>query len=169
MPQRCQPERLKKSLKKVIVDTTVMPKAIEFPTDSKLYFKSLKALVKTAQKYGVSLRQTYKKLAPKSLRMRSRYAHARQMKRAKKEENKLHTYLRRVLRDFDRKTEGMCLDKECKFLLETTKRIFNQQKHDSKKVYSVHEPHVESISKENLKKNTNSVVKPPLLSHIKKV
>lgn len=124
-----------------------MPKAIEFPTDSKLYFKSIKALVKTAQEYGVSLRQTYKKLASKSLRMRSRYAHARQMKRAKKEENKLHTYLGRVLRDFDRKTEGMCLDKECKFLLETTKRIFNQQKHDSKKVYSVHEPHVECISK----------------------
>jgi len=124
-----------------------MPKAIEFPTDSKLYFKSIKAFVKVAQEYGISLRQTYKKLAAKALRMRGRYAHARQMKRAKKEENRLRTYLGRVLRDFKRKTEGVRLDRECIFLLEITDRIFNQQKNDSKKVYSVNEPHVECISK----------------------
>lgn len=124
-----------------------MPKAIEFPTDSKLYFKAIKSLVKVAQEYKISLRQTYKELAPMALRMRGRYAHARQMKRAKKEENRLHTYLGRVLRDFERKTEGMKLDKECHFLLETIKRIFNQKKQDSKKVYSLHEPHVECISK----------------------
>lgn len=124
-----------------------MPKAIEFPTDSKLYFKSIKALVKVSQEYGITLRQTYKELAPRALRMRSRYAHARQMKRAKREEKRLRTYLGRVIRDFERKTEKMDLDKECKFLLETVKQIFKQQKNDSKKVYSIHEPHVECISK----------------------
>jgi IS5 family transposase len=74
-----------------------MPKAIEFPTDSKLYFKSIKSLVKVAQEYGISLRQTYKKLSSRVLRMRSRYAHARQMKRAKKEEKRLQIYLGRVI------------------------------------------------------------------------
>jgi IS5 family transposase len=108
-----------------------MPKAIEFPTDSKLYFKAIKSLVKVAQEYSISLRQTYKKLAPRALRMRGRYANARQMKRARKEENKLHTYLGRVLRDFERKTEGIRLDKECHFLLATIKRIFTQKKQDS--------------------------------------
>lgn len=124
-----------------------MPKAIEFPTDSKLYLKSIKSLVKVAQQYGIRLRQTYKKLASRALIMRNRYAHANQMKRAKREEKRLHTYLGRVIRDFERKSEGIYLDKECRFLLETIKRIFKQQKHDSNKVYSIHEPHVECISK----------------------
>jgi IS5 family transposase len=39
-----------KDLKKVIVDTTVMPKNIKFPTDSKLYNKVRKRLVKLATK-----------------------------------------------------------------------------------------------------------------------
>jgi transposase, IS5 family len=124
-----------------------MPKAIEFPTDSKLYLKSIKALVRTAEGLKLSLRQTYSKLAPRALNMRNRYAHARQMKRAKREEKRLHTYLGRVIRDFERKTEGMKLDKESQFLLEIVKSIFNQQRNDSNKIYSVHEPHVECISK----------------------
>lgn len=124
-----------------------MPKAIAFPTDCKLYFKSIKALVKVAEGYGISLRQTYKKLAFRALRMRNRYAHARQMKRAKREEKRLHTYLGRVIRDFERKSEGIKIDQECKFLLETIKHIFHQEKHDSKKIYSVHEPRVECIAK----------------------
>jgi IS5 family transposase len=69
------------------------------------------------------------------------------MKRAKREERRLHTYLGRVIRDFDRKTQGIKLDLEYQFLLDTVKRIFLQQKTDSPKVYSVHEPHVECIAK----------------------
>jgi hypothetical protein len=46
-------------LKKVIVDTTVMPKNIEFPTDSKLYNKARIRLVKLATKNGIELRQNY--------------------------------------------------------------------------------------------------------------
>jgi IS5 family transposase len=137
----------KKSLGKVIVDTTVMEKAIEFPIDSKLYFKSIKAIGKLAQEFKITLRQTYKKLSSRALRMRSRYAHACQMKRAKKEEKKLRTYLGRLIRDFERKIEETQLDKESAFLLETIKRIFTQERNDSKKIYSLHEPNVECISK----------------------
>ena len=39
-----------KDLKKVIVDTTVMPKNIEFPTDSQLLGKARERLVKLASK-----------------------------------------------------------------------------------------------------------------------
>jgi transposase, IS5 family len=124
-----------------------MEKAIEFPIDSKLYFKSIKAIGKLAQEFKITLRQTYKKLSSRALRMRSRYAHACQMKRAKKEEKKLRTYLGRLIRDFERKSEEIQLDKESAFLLETIKRIFTQERNDSKKVYSLHEPNVECISK----------------------
>jgi len=48
-----------KDLKKVIVDTTVMPKNIEFPIDSKLLGKARERLVKLAAKNGIALRQNY--------------------------------------------------------------------------------------------------------------
>jgi IS5 family transposase len=48
-----------KDLKKVIVDTTVMPKNIEFPTDSKPLGKARERLVKLAAKNGIALRQNY--------------------------------------------------------------------------------------------------------------
>lgn len=129
-----------------------MPKAIEFPTDSKLYLKSIKALVRTAKELEIPLRQTYSQLAPRALRKRNAYAHARQMKRSKKEEKKLHTYLGRVIRDFERKTANLKLDDEYRFLLDVVKAVFNQQRNDPKKVYSIHEPHVECISKGKIHK-----------------
>ena len=47
---------LKKSeLKKVIVDTTVQEKNIEFPTDSGLYYKALKRLVHLSSRVGIKL------------------------------------------------------------------------------------------------------------------
>lgn len=124
-----------------------MPKAIEFPTDCGLYCKAVKAITLEAKKHGVILRQNYKRLAPRALRQRNRYAHARQMKRANREQKRLHTYLRRVFRDFKRKTQGRVLDEHTSTLLGVIERVMNQKKDDSDKIYSIHEPHVECISK----------------------
>jgi hypothetical protein len=44
---------------RVIVDTTVQPKAIAFPTDAKLMHRARERLVKLAKKTGVPLRQSY--------------------------------------------------------------------------------------------------------------
>ena len=46
----------KSSLDKVIVDTTVMPKAIAHPTDSRLLEKSRQHLVRLADEYHLALR-----------------------------------------------------------------------------------------------------------------
>jgi hypothetical protein len=43
---------------KVIVDTTVRPKAVAFPTDAKLMRRALERLVRLAQKHGVRLRRS---------------------------------------------------------------------------------------------------------------
>jgi len=129
-----------------------MPKAITYPTDSRLYLKSTIAIARIAKFHGIVLRQTYKKLAPRALRMRNRYAHARQMKRAQKEEKKLRNYFGRILRDFERKSEQLALSKDTQHLLNTIRRILTQERGDSKKVYSVHEPEVECISKGKMHK-----------------
>jgi IS5 family transposase len=47
-----------KDLNEVNVDTTVQPKAIAFPTDSRLYFKMTRALVRGARKAGLVFRQS---------------------------------------------------------------------------------------------------------------
>jgi hypothetical protein len=44
---------------KVIVDTTVQPKAIAFPTDAKLMHRARERLVRLAKQHGVRLRQSY--------------------------------------------------------------------------------------------------------------
>jgi IS5 family transposase len=47
------------SLERVSVDTTVQPKAIAHPLDSRLYHRGREILVRLAQRHGVPLRQSY--------------------------------------------------------------------------------------------------------------
>jgi IS5 family transposase len=93
------------SLERVSVDTTVQPKAIAHPLDSGLYHRGREIPVRLAQRHGVPLRQSYARLGKKALRLASRSAHARQMKRARREIRRLKTYLGRVFRDVRRKLE----------------------------------------------------------------
>lgn len=53
------------SLKRVIVDTTVMEKAIAHPTDSRLLERCREHLVKAAARHGLKLRQNYNREAPR--------------------------------------------------------------------------------------------------------
>ena len=85
------------------VDTTVQDKAIAFPTDARLYHKARGALVRMAQGMGIDLRQSYARLSRLALAKHGRYAHARQMQRARREQKRLKTYLGRVIRDIERK------------------------------------------------------------------
>ena len=93
-------------LARVIVDTTVQPKAVMFPTDAKLLNRARERLVRLAQKLGVRLRQSYPRVGKLALIKHQRYAHAHQFKRANKALRKLKTYLGRVIRDIGRKIAG---------------------------------------------------------------
>ena len=46
-------------LARVVIDTTVQPKAVMFPTDAKLLNRARERLVRLAKKLGVSLRQSH--------------------------------------------------------------------------------------------------------------
>jgi transposase, IS5 family len=93
-------------LARVIVDTTVQPKNITFPTDAKLMNRAREKLVKLANKLGVELRQSYVRVGKLELIKHQRYAHARQFNRAKRALRKLKTYLGRIIRDIARKIDG---------------------------------------------------------------
>ncbi|EHP85238.1 transposase IS4 family protein, partial [Geobacter metallireducens RCH3] len=86
-----------KDLERVNVDTTVQEKAIAFPTDARLYHKARRILVRLAKRGGIELRQSYERLGKRAFIMQGRYSHARQTKRARREQKRLRLYLGRVI------------------------------------------------------------------------
>jgi IS5 family transposase len=136
-------------LSRVIVDTTVQPKNVTFPTDAKLLNRAREKLIRLAKLNGVALRQSYARVGKFALIRHQRYAHAKQFKRAKRMLKKLRTYLGRVIRDIGRKIEGNGgLEAAFAKLLALARRVREQQQRQrGPKVYSLHAPEVECIGK----------------------
>lgn len=134
-----------KEIERVNVDTTVQEKAVAFPTDARLYHQARITLVRAARKRRVKLRQSYVRVGKYAFFKQSRYRVARQLKRARKHTRKLRTYLGRVIRDIERKLPQP--DTEMAVLLGRAKRIEQQKRSDSNKLYSMHAPEVECIAK----------------------
>ena len=134
---------------KVIVDTTVQPKAVAFPTDAKLMHRARELLVRLAKGHGVRLRQSYARVGKHALIAYQRYAHAKQFKRANRALRTLRTYLGRVLRDIVRKTNGDAnLRKVFAEPLSLALRVRHQRQNQrGRKIYSLHAPEVECIGK----------------------
>uniref|UniRef100_A0A1S7LHT2 Transposase n=1 Tax=Magnetococcus massalia (strain MO-1) TaxID=451514 RepID=A0A1S7LHT2_MAGMO len=138
----------KSSLERVSVDTTVQPKNIAHPTDSKLLNKSRERLVKLATAYSVELRQSYKRKGKQVVLKAGRYAHAKQFKRMRKQIKSLRTWLGRTVRDIERKLANR--PQTMRFFeeeLSLAKRLLAQNPKDKNKLYALHEPHVACISK----------------------
>lgn len=157
------------SLAVVNVDTTVQDKAVAFPTDSRLLNKARTALVRLAKRSGVQLRQSYERVGQAAFVRSQRYAHARQMNRAKAQTRKLRTYLGRVIRDIGRKTQlnGAGQERMAR-LLQIAQRIHSQPRTraqgDPPKLYSVHAPEVECIAKGKVHKQYEFGVKVGIVS-----
>jgi transposase, IS5 family len=136
-------------LSRVIVDTTVQPKNVMFPTDARLMNRAREKLVRLAKRCGVVLRQSYARLGKFALIQHQRYAHAKQFKRANRMLKKLRTYLGRVIRDITRKIDGDSrLEAAFAQLLMLARRVREQQQRQrGPKVYSLHAPEVECIGK----------------------
>ncbi len=95
-----------RDLERVVVDTTVQPKAIAHPTAARLCHRALEKLVDLARRHGVPLRQSYTRVAKQAAIMVGRYSHAHQFKRARRARKFLRTRLGRVIRDIRRKIAG---------------------------------------------------------------
>jgi len=133
-------------LSRVIVDTTVQPKNVMFPTDAKLLNRAREILVRLAKKNGLGLRQSYARVGKFALIKQQRYAHAKQFKRANRSLKKLKTYLGR---DIGRRIADDDAMKEA-FVkpLSLARRVLTQNhKQRGPKVYSLHAPEVECIGK----------------------
>lgn len=137
------------SLERVIVDSTVQEKAIAHPTDSRLLDVARRKLVHLAKREGLTLRQSYAKEGKSLLRRAGGYAHARQFRRLRKVTRRQRTILGRVLRDIERQLPELSADRRAALTLwmERADRIRNQRPKDKNKLYSLHAPEAECISK----------------------
>jgi transposase, IS5 family len=138
-----------RDLERVVVDTTVQPKAIAHPTDARLCHRVLEKLVDLAKRNGVPLRQSYRRVAKRAVIMIGRYTPAHQFKRARRQLRFLRTRLGRVIRDIRRRIDGNeALKQRFANLLALAHRVrFQDHRQRGPKVYSLHAPEVECIGK----------------------
>jgi IS5 family transposase len=133
------------SLDTVVLDTTVQPKAIAHPTDSRLLNRAREQLVDAAQGAGIALRQSYARVGKAAEHQAGRYAHAKQYRRMQREIRKLRTWLGRVIRDVQRK--GGEITGALKHKIEIAQRLHAQKRDSKNKLYALHAPEVECIAK----------------------
>jgi len=138
-----------KDLERVVVDTTVQPKAIAHPTDARLMHRALEKLVALARREGVPLRQSYLRVAKRAAIIVGRYIHAHQFNRARRQLKFLRTRLGRVIRDIRRKIDGNpVLEDRFAPLLDLAVKVRHQDhRQRGPKVYALHAPEVECIGK----------------------
>jgi len=138
-----------KDLERVVIDTTVQPKDVAYPTDVRLQHRMLQKLVALAQRHGVRLRQSYLRVAKRAALMSGRYLHAHQFKRARREMRFLRARLGRVMRDIRRKIDG---DEKLQAIFKPSlwlavQLLAQNQRQRGRKVYALHAPEVECIGK----------------------
>ena len=107
-------------------------------------------MVALAQAAGLSLRQSYARLAPRLSGQVGRYAHARQFKRMRKALRRLKGYTGRVMRDIQRQLAGIAdaaLRQRIEVEIALVDRLLRQKPKDKGKLYALHEPEVDCISK----------------------
>ncbi len=137
------------SFRVAVADTTVMPKAIEHPSEARLMVRAHRRLVSRAKADGVKFRQTYERSLDGLVIQIGRYAHARQFRRMHKRLRKLHGYLGRVCNDVIRQQprgqRHHGLD-EALYQALYLWRQYAEPQHRPK-LYSLHEPEVDCIAK----------------------
>ena len=125
------------------IDTTVQEKNITYPTDNKMHRKIIKKCVSIAEKQDLELRQSYIRTLKKlSLDQRFRN-HPKNYKKARKADRKVKTIAGRLVRELERKLPAGLYGTE----LVLFHKVLSQKRHDHNKIYSLHEPHVQCISK----------------------
>ena len=139
-------EVTEKELEQVMIDSTVQEKNITFPTDAKLYRKIIERVLKMSAREHIRLRRSYTREV-KALKLKVRFMnHPKRKKEGLKAVRRLRTIAKAMVNDISRKMS----DAQMSFYrkdIDLYLRVIRQERGDKDKVYSLHEPEVECISK----------------------
>jgi transposase, IS5 family len=134
-----------KDLERVVVDTTVQPKAVAHPTDARLMHRAITKLVGFAKRNRVPLRQSYLRLAKRAAIMVGRYTRSSVQARPAPTQVPADT----AWPDHPRHPpQDAALEARFGPLLDLAQRVCSQDQHQrGPKVYALHAPEVECIGK----------------------
>ena len=137
------------SFKLAVIDTTVMPKAIAYPSDARLLERCHRQLVELAKAEGIKFKQTFLKRLPGQVWQVGRYAHARQFKRMHKMLRKLYRNLARICIAISEQQDMASRSDALNHKLHQALRLITQYGDPTVKprLYSLHEPDVVCITK----------------------
>jgi IS5 family transposase len=127
-------------------DTTVQENNTTYPTDAKQCKKVIDGCNRIAKGEGIKLRRSYRYESKQLLRDSYNGKHPRRAKQAKKARKRLKTIAKAQIRDLQRKL-GEEKSERYAQRLELYSRVVNQEKHDKDKIYSLHKPFTQCISK----------------------
>jgi IS5 family transposase len=139
-------ERKSKQEKWHLSDTTVQENNTTFPTDAKQCKKVIDGCNRIADTEGIKLRRSYVRESKQLLRDSYNGKHPKRAKKAKKARKRLKTIANAQIRDINRKL-NIKTQEEYAERLELYRRVVNQSLHDKDKIYSLHKPFTQCISK----------------------
>ena len=126
------------------IDSTVQEKNITYPTDAKLHKKIVRKVLGIVHDLGLPLRQSYTFVLKRIYRGQRFRNHPKNRNKALKADRKLRTIAGRLVRELKRNLGEYSLYNE---LIDRFEAILAQRRHSGKKIYSIHEPDVQCISK----------------------
>ena len=126
------------------IDSTVQEKNVTYPTDAKLHKKIVGKVLKLVKELNLPVRQSYTFVLKGIYRDQRFRNHPKNRKKALKADKRLRTIAGRLVRELKRNLgENRTYDD----LLSIFEKILLQRRNSSHKIYSIHEPDVQCISK----------------------
>ncbi len=126
------------------IDSTVQEKNITYPTDAKLHKKIVGKVLKIVKGLNLPIRQSYTFVLKSIYRDQRFRNHPKNRKKALKADKRLRTIAGRLVRELKRNLGDNSPYDE---LLSIFEKILLQRRNSSHKIYSIHEPDVQCISK----------------------
>ena len=126
------------------IDSTVQEKNVTYPTDAKLHKKIISKVLKLVKKLKLPLRQSYTFVLKGIYRDQRFRNHPKNRSKALKADRRLRTIAGRLVRELKRNLgENNGYDD----LIALFEKVLSQKKTSKQKIYSLHEPEVQCISK----------------------
>ena len=126
------------------IDSTVQEKNVTYPTDAKLHKKIIRKVLSIVKSLGLPLRQSYTFVLKKIYRDQRFRNHPKNRGKALKADRCLRTIAGRLVRELRRNLKG---NHDYDSLLDLFERVLSQERNSPGKIYSLHEPEVQCISK----------------------